>query len=219
MGGGSAGTQRRERRTAKGSGLSSGGEAVAHSAHDAQDFTQAFFARFLEKNFLGDVRRERGKFRSFLLASLKHFLANEWDRAKAQKRGGGATLIAIDEQTAEARYRLEPVDGSTPEKIFERRWAYTLLDHVLTRLQQEFAENGKVAEFEQMKVFLSGENNSPPYAEVAGTLGTTEAALKVAVHRLRKRYRQVLRAEIAQTVASPAEVEEEIRHLFAALSN
>ena len=192
---------------------------AGNSPHDAQDFTQAFFARLLEKNYLGDVRRERGKFRSFLLASLKHFMANEWDRAKAQKRGGAVTFISIDEQNAEERYLLEPADSLTAEKIFERRWAYTLLDNVLNRLQEEFAEAGKGADFETLKMFLSGEKNSPSYAEIAPRLGTTEAGLKVAVHRLRKRYRELLRKEIAQTVAGPAEVEAEIRHLFSALSS
>src|SRR3954452_19609275 len=160
---------------------------AGHSAHDAQDFTQAFFARFLEKNFLGDVHRERGKFRSFLLASLKHFLANEWDRMRAQKRGGRARIISLDEQTAEERYRLEPVDAMSADRIYERRWALTLLDHALTKLQREYEAAGKGAEFQQMKVFLSGERSQLPYAELAPQLGLSEGALKVTVHRLRKR--------------------------------
>lgn len=189
-----------------------------HSPHDAQDLTQAFFARFLEKNFLGDVQRERGKFRSFLLASLKHFLANEWDRAQAQKRGGGHAIISLDQEATEGRYRLEPPDEMTPEKIYERRWALTLLDAVLSRLRKEFVAAGKGEQFEVLRVFLSAGKDSAPYAEVAGRLGSTAESVKVAVHRLRKRYRELLRAEIAHTVASSSEVDEEIRYLFRALS-
>ena len=189
-----------------------------HSPHDAQDLTQAFFARFLEKNFLGDVHRERGKFRSFLLASLKHFLANEWNRARAQKRGGGQTIIPLDQETTEGRYHLEPRDELTAEKIYERRWALTLLDRVLGRLRDEFVAGGKTAQFEELKIFLSAGKGSIPYATVAAKLGSTPEAIKVAVHRLRRRYRELLRAEIANTVATPAEVDEEIRYLFRALS-
>jgi RNA polymerase sigma-70 factor (ECF subfamily) len=192
---------------------------AGHSAHDAQDLTQSFFERFLEKNFLGDIHRDRGKFRSFLLAALKHFLANEWDRAHAQKRGGKVAFISIDEQTAEERYRLEPADHLTAEKIYARRWACTLLDNVLELLKEEFKKAGKAAEFARMKVFLSGERASLPYAEMAPKLGMSEAALKVAVHRVRKRYRELLRAEIAQTLENPADVDSEIRELYAALGN
>ena len=189
-----------------------------HSPHDAQDLTQAFFARFLEKNFLGDVHRERGKFRSFLLASLKHFLANEWNRARAQKRGGGQTIIPLDQETTEGRYHLEPRHDLTAEKIYERRWALTLLDRVLGRLREEVVAGGKTAQFEELKIFLSAGKGSIPYATVAAKLGSTPEAIKVAVHRLRRRYRELLRAEIANTVATPAEVDEEIRYLFRALS-
>jgi len=189
-----------------------------HGPHDAQDLTQAFFARFLEKDYLHDVHRERGKFRSFLLASLKHFLANEWDRSQAQKRGGGHILIPLDQETTEHRYQLEPREELTAEKIYERRWALTLLDQVLDRLRDEFLAGGKGAQFEALKIFLSAGKGSIPYATVAAKLGSTPEAIKVAVHRLRKRYRELLRAEIANTVTTPAEVDEEIRYLFRALS-
>jgi RNA polymerase sigma factor (sigma-70 family) len=189
-----------------------------HSAHDAQDLTQAFFARLLEKNYLADVQREKGRFRSFLLASLKHFLANEWDREQALKRGGGKRLIALDEDSAESRYKLEPKDEVSADKIYERRWALTLLDQVLAKLRGEFERDGKLEQFETLKQYLSAGRTSVSYAQAADKLGMNEGAIKVAVHRLRKRYRELLRAEIAQTVATASEVEAEIRYLFAALS-
>jgi len=189
-----------------------------HSAHDAQDLTQAFFARLLEKNYLADVQREKGRFRSFLLASLKHFLANEWDREQALKRGGGKRLIALDEDSAESRYKLEPKDDLSADKIYERRWALTLLDQVLAKLRGEFEKDGKLDQFETLKQYLSAGRTSVSYAQAADKLGMNEGAIKVAVHRLRKRYRELLRAEIAQTVATASEVEAEIRYLFAALS-
>ena len=189
-----------------------------HSAHDAQDLTQAFFARLLEKNYLADVQREKGRFRSFLLASLKHFLANEWDREQALKRGGGKRLIALDEDSAESRYKLEPKDEVSADKIYERRWALTLLDQVLAKLRGEFERDDKLEQFETLKQYLSAGRTSVSYAQAADKLGMNEGAIKVAVHRLRKRYRELLRAEIAQTVATASEVEAEIRYLFAALS-
>jgi len=189
-----------------------------HDAHDAQDLTQEFFARLLEKNYLQDVDRAKGRFRSFLLASLKHFLANEWDRRKALKRGGNRTHLPIDSQSAETRYGLEPAHDQSPEKLFERRWALTLLDQVLQRLREEFAAEGKVEQFDHLKVTLTTDRHSVPYAELGARLQLSEGAVKVAVHRLRQRYREVLRAEIAQTVARPEDVEGEIRHLFAALA-
>jgi RNA polymerase sigma factor (sigma-70 family) len=189
-----------------------------HGPHDAQDLTQTFFARLLEKNYLADVQREKGRFRSFLLASLKHFLANEWDRERALKRGGGQRLIALDDDSAESRYKLEPKDELSADKIYERRWALTLLDQVLSRLRSEFEAEGKLEEFEMLKQYLSAGRTSVSYAHAAEKLGTTEGAVKVAVHRLRKRYRELLRAEIGQTVATASEIEAEIRYLFAALS-
>jgi RNA polymerase sigma-70 factor (ECF subfamily) len=186
--------------------------------HDAQDLTQEFFARLLEKNQIADADRNRGRFRSFLLASLKHFLANEWHKARAQKRGGGQVPIPIDTAAAESRCGFEPADNVTAEKIYERRWALTLLDQVLRRLRDEYTRDGKEKQFEQLKPTLTEASRSVRYADIAAQLGTTEGAVKVAVHRLRQRYREVLRAEIADTVAGPGEVEDEIRNLFAALA-
>jgi RNA polymerase sigma-70 factor (ECF subfamily) len=185
---------------------------------DAQDLTQAFFERLIEKNFLADVQREKGRFRSFLLAALKHFLANEWDKARAQKRGGGAVHVPIDTASAETRYGLEPAHLDTPERLFERRWAITLLDRVLERLRDEHVKAGKAELFEQLKPCLTAEKAALGYAELGALVGLSEGAVKVAVHRLRQRYRELLRAEIAETVDSPAEVEDELRHLFTALS-
>jgi RNA polymerase sigma-70 factor (ECF subfamily) len=190
-----------------------------HNPHDAQDLTQEFFARLLEKNFLAGVQREKGRFRSFLLASLKHFLANEWDKAKAQKRGGGQVPISIDTTLGESSFGLEPVDTVTAERIYERRWALALLEQVLRRLRDEYTRDGKEKQFEQLKPTLTEASRSVPYAEIAIRLGTSEGAIKVAVHRLRQRYRELLRAEIADTVAGPGEIDDEIRNLFAALAN
>lgn len=191
---------------------------LGHSPHDAQDLTQEFFARLLGKNYLAGADESRGRFRSFLLASLKHFLANEWDRASAQKRGGGQVPVPIDLITAETSCRFEPADQLTAEKIYERRWALTLLDQVLGRLRAEHVRDGREKLFEELKATLTEGSRTVAYAEIARRLNTTEGAVKVAVHRLRQRYREVLRAEIADTVASPGEVEDELRNLFAALS-
>lgn len=185
---------------------------------DAEDLTQAFFARFLEKQWIAEANAQRGRFRSFLLASFKHFLANEWDKENAQKRGGRVSVFSLDSNAAETRFHYEPADTATPDRQFDRRWALTLLDTVLKRLQQEYAEEGKGELFERVKSTLGGDRASAPYARIARELGTSEGAVKVAVHRLRQRYRAVLRAEIAQTVATAADVEDELRHLFAALS-
>lgn len=190
-----------------------------HGPHDAQDLTQAFFEKLLEKNYLADVVRERGKFRSFLLASLKNFLANEWDRSRAAKRGGGKTPISLDDVDAEARYRLEPADTMTADRIFERRWALTLLDEVLKKLRDEMAEAGKSEIYEELKGCLTAGERSAGYAESGKRLGMTEGAVRVAAHRLRVRYRELLREEIAQTVAVPGEVDDEIRCLFKALGD
>jgi RNA polymerase sigma-70 factor (ECF subfamily) len=189
-----------------------------HCPHDAQDLTQDFFARLLEKKQLAGADPSKGRFRSFLLASLKHFLANEWDKAKAQKRGGGQVMIPIDIKSAENSGGFEPADNLTAEKIFERRWALTLLEQVLRRLRAEYVRDDREKLFEQLKPTLTETSRTVGYAEIATRLGTTEGAVKVAVHRLRQRYRELLRAEIADTVASPGEVEDEIRNLFAALA-
>ena len=188
------------------------------SSHDAQDLTQSFFARFLEKNYLAQVDPARGRFRSFLLASLKHFLANEWDRLRAQKRGGGAQIISLDEQSAEARYLLEPRDETNAERIFERRWALTILEEVLARLERECADAGKADQFGVLKDHMMAQSDAPQ-SELARRLNTTPAAVKVAIHRLRKRYRALLREEIAQTVSNPSEVDTELRHLLAVIAS
>ncbi len=190
-----------------------------HSPPDAQDLTQEFFARLLEKNYLGGVDRAKGRFRSFLLTCLKHFLANEWDKAGAQKRGAHPVLVPINVQSAESSCGLEPAESMTAERIFERRWALTLLEQVLARLREEYTRDGKARTFEQLKSTLSGERRSVPYAEIGARLGMSEGAVKVAVHRLRQRYRELLREEIAHTVSRPDQVEDEIRALFAALAD
>jgi RNA polymerase sigma-70 factor (ECF subfamily) len=190
-----------------------------HSMEDARDLTQEFFARLLEKDYLGSVDQEKGKFRSFLLACCKHFLANERDKSRAQKRGGGREPLSFDADAAESRYTAEPSHNLTAEKLFERRWALVLLQNVLARLRVEQERAGKGPHFDQLKVFLAGERGAQRYAQVAEALGTTVGALKVAVHRLRGRYRELLGEEIARTVNDPADVETEIRNLFAALSS
>ncbi|HMC28630.1 MAG TPA: sigma-70 family RNA polymerase sigma factor [Verrucomicrobiae bacterium] len=189
-----------------------------YSPHDAEDLTQAFFARILEKGYLKAVDRNKGKFRSFLLGALDHFIANEWRRANAQKRGGKLCFLSLDEQTAEERYLQVAASDLSPEKVLEQRWAMALLEQVLSRLRAEFVAAAKGHLFEQLKIFLTGEKKPAAYSELAATLQTSEAALKMSVSRLRQRYGELLRAEIANTVSSPAEVEEELRNLFAALS-
>jgi RNA polymerase sigma-70 factor (ECF subfamily) len=189
-----------------------------HSKENAEDLTQAFFARFLEKNYLAGLDRERGKFRAFLLASLKHFLANEWDKSQRQKRGGGATLLSLDWQDAETRYRIDPADELSPDKLYDRAWAVTLLERVITRLRDECVADGKAKLFEQLRPFLMVGKSAIPYPDVAATLGMNEGAVRTAVHRLRQRYRQLLRDEIAQTLANPAQVAEELQALFSAFA-
>jgi len=190
-----------------------------HDVHDAQDLTQEFFARLLEKNYLADVAREKGRFRSFLLAALKHFLANEWNRARAQKRGGGQVFVPLDPGDAETRYGVDPSHEESADKLYERRWALTLLDLVMSRLRTEHETSGKGELFDALKGCLMGERSSLPYTELGAKLGMSEGAVKVAVHRLRERYRKLLREEIANTVGSESEVEDELRHLMAALTS
>jgi RNA polymerase sigma factor (sigma-70 family) len=184
--------------------------------HDAQDLTQEFFARLLEKGWLDGVAREKGKFRSFLLASMKHFLANERDHARAQKRGGGRSMISLDTGSAESRYAMEPQDPVTPERVFDRQWALTLLEQVLARLRDEFTAGGKAALFDELKSTLTGVQT--PYSQIAGKLGMTEGAVKVSAHRLRQRYRELIRSEVAQTVDGEKNVDEELRDLMSALT-
>jgi len=184
---------------------------------DAQDLTQGFFARLLAHDSLAQVGPQKGKFRSFLLAALRHFLSDQRDRARAVKRGGGAEVLSLDAQEAEERYRLEPVDRLDAERMYERRWALTLLERALTRLRDETAAAGKVDAFEALKDFVAGENDIS-CAEAAAQLGLTESAVKSAVHRLRQRYRELVREEVAHTVDDPAEIDAELRYLITVMS-
>jgi RNA polymerase sigma-70 factor (ECF subfamily) len=189
-----------------------------YSAHDAQDLTQAFFAQLLERQSFAHADPNRGRFRSFLLGIMNHFLANEWTRAHAQKRGGGATFLPLQLETAETRYGHEPADNTTPEQNYERRWAMALLEEVLRRLAEEYKQEGRAELFAELNPCLVGERTAQPYSELAARLGVSEGTVKSAVHRMRQRYRQLLRDEIANTVAEPGEVEEEFRHLFTVLA-
>jgi RNA polymerase sigma-70 factor (ECF subfamily) len=189
-----------------------------YSSHQAEDYTQAFFARLLEKKGLRLADPRHGKFRSFLLASLKHFVSNELDRARAKKRGGGRKILSLTFENAESRYTLEPPDRLSPEKLFERSWALTVLEKAMTQMKAEATTAGKLKVFEHLKPYLTAKKASVPYRRTAARLKMTEAAVKVAVHRLRKRYRKLLRDEIAQTVATEDQIDEEIRDLFAALT-
>ena len=188
-----------------------------YSPEDAQDLTQEFFARLLERNAVATVAPEKGRFRSFLLASMNHFLADEWDKARAQKRGGGK-VISLDLQSAETRLGEAPAENFTPEKAFEHRWAITLLEQVYQRLGEEYREQDKAALFDTLRVTLAGKSQAAPYAELARQLKMNEGAVKVAVHRLRQRYRTLLRETIAGTVSGPDEVEDELRYLFRTLA-
>ena len=190
-----------------------------HSRQDAEDLTQEFFARLLARDDLATVDRLKGRFRSFLLASIKHFLANEWDRARAQKRGGGKQILSVNPADPETKYAAEPSHDITPEKLYDRRWAMTVLDQVMVKLRKEMHAEGKADQFEQMKIFLTGSKGEVRYAKVAENLGISETAVKTAVHRLRKRYRLLLIAEIANTVETKQDVEQELRHLLAALAD
>ena len=189
-----------------------------YQAHDAQDLTQEFFTHLLAKDFLRTVDRSKGTFRSFLLASLNNFIAKDWRRASAQKRGGQFTFISTDAEFADQQYLQVQATNLSPEQLFDKQWATTLLNQALSRLQEEFVAAGKGARFEALKIFLPGERVSGSYVEVAARLETTEGALKMAVSRMRERYGELLLAEIANTVSSPTEAEEELRALFAALS-
>lgn len=189
-----------------------------YSPEDAQDLTQEFFARLLERHWLARADRARGRFRTFLLTAMERFLANEWDKGRARKRGGGLAALPLQFETAETRYGDEPADQRTPEQSFERRWAVALLAQVLGRLEAEQQAEGKAAQFAALKSCLVGDRTSLPYAQIAEATGMTEGAVKVAVHRLRQRYRELLRLEIAQTVTSAEDVEAEMRHLFNVLA-
>ena len=185
-----------------------------HSAHDAQDLTQAFFLCLLERQSLADADPNRGRFRSFLLGAMNHFLADEWAKRQTQKRGGGRRILSLDLAAAEERFDLEPADTAAPDRAFDRQWATALLDAVLEKLQNEYRQEDKIELFNALKQTLAGKRESQPYAQLAAQLGMNEGAVRTAVHRLRKRYRELLQAEIAHTVSSPEEVKEELNYLF-----
>jgi RNA polymerase sigma-70 factor (ECF subfamily) len=189
-----------------------------YRAEDGADLTQAFFARVLEKGYFQEADPTRGRFRAFLCTAIRHFLSNERDRERALKRGGKQPLLSLDVDAAEGRYQLDPRDDLTPEKLFDRRWAITLLDRVLARVGAEQAAAGKAELFDRLKGFLTGESARAPYAEIGKTLGMSEGAVKVAAHRLRRRFRDTLIEEIAETVSDPADIDSEIRYLLNAVS-
>ncbi len=184
-------------------------------ADEAKDLTQQFFQQLLEKQFLDSVHPSKGKFRSFLLVTFKNLIKSEWRRAHAQKRGGGQQILSIDEQDPEGRYRCEPEDDTTPDQLYERHWAQTLVARAIARLKEEWESQGKP--FEKLKVYLLGQKGTIPFAEMATDLGTTENALKATVHRMRRRYGEIFRSEVALTVEDPTEVDAELRHLLGAL--
>jgi DNA-directed RNA polymerase specialized sigma24 family protein len=184
----------------------------------SQDLCQGFFALLLEKNYLLDADRSRGRFRSFLLTAVRHFLANEWDRTHRLKRGGGQAAVSMDLVEAERWYAPAAVEEATPESLFERRWALSLLKQVMVKLHAEFATAGKADQFDNFSVFLHRESETARYEEVAARMGLSAGALRMAVHRMRRRYRKLLRAEIAETVSAPEEIDDEIRFLRATLS-
>jgi RNA polymerase sigma factor (sigma-70 family) len=189
-----------------------------HSPEDAQDLTQDFFARLLAKGFPRGAAPERGKFRSFLLTSLRHFLVDQHRHADAAKRGGGQRTTSLDASQAEERFRLEPQHELTPEKLYEREWAMTLLDRAQSRLQEEYSAAGKADLYERLRGFPLTEKSDCSFQQAASELGMTVSALKSVVYRLRGRYRQLVREEVAHTVADPAELNEEARHLIAVIS-
>jgi len=190
----------------------------AGSAADAEDLTQSFFAHLLERNTLAKVSQDKGRFRSFLLAALNYFLADEWDKARAQKRGGGCVVLSLNEAGAEERYQRECGNELTAEQLYERRWAIAVLDRASVRLQEEFAAADKAALGETLRDLQENATEAGPYAEVAARLGMPVGTLKSHVHRYRRRFRELLCEEVAQTVATPAEVADELRRLIAVVS-
>jgi RNA polymerase sigma-70 factor (ECF subfamily) len=190
---------------------------VRHQGFDADeagDLTQGYFAELLEKGYLEDFDPSLGRFRVFLRTSVKHFISKQREKARAWKRGGHARIVSLDTEEVEGRFSMEPVDRLTPEEIYERRWALTILERVLVKLRKEFDGDGRAPEFEQLKGFLTGEEPRLQYREVAAALSTSESAVKTSVHRLRQRFGHLLRQEIAETVAVPAEVDDEVRYLL-----
>lgn len=189
-----------------------------HSPEDAQDLTQEFFAHLLGGRSFAGADPELGRFRSFLLTAMNHFLTDEWKKAKAKKRGGGCQVLSLDWATAEERFDLEPADKLAPDKVFEKQWALALLAEVLNRLETEYQQQRKTELFAALKQTLMGSRESQPYADLAASLGMNESAVKVAVHRLRKRYRELIREEIAGTLDCTQDIEQEMRYLFRSLA-
>jgi len=189
-----------------------------HSEHDAEDLTQAFFTHVLQRNCFENISPSKGKFRSYLLAALNHFLSDQYDRASAQKRGGGQPTISFQAHTAEQRFQLEPIDRYSPDKAFERRWALALLDQVLARIKDEFNTKGKAAQFQRLSPYLLGSAGHGTYVEAARDLNQSERAVQKSVERMRRRFYALFREEIASTVATPAEIDEELRHLCAVMA-
>jgi len=189
-----------------------------YSPEDAQDLTQSFFERLLERDLLADLRPAGARFRSFLLHTMKNLLASEWTRAHAAKRGGASTILSLEDLNPEAHYQQEAVDTDSPDAAFERLWAGAVLQNALDRLRQEQVTAGKGELFDSLADSLTGAAPSQPHAQLAVQLGMTEAAVKMTIHRLRRRYGELLRQEVAQTVATPAEIDEELRHLLGALA-
>jgi DNA-directed RNA polymerase specialized sigma24 family protein len=191
---------------------------VATVVEDAQDLTQEFFARLLEKRWLDCAEAAKGKFRTFLLTAMERFLVNEWDKRRALKRGGGQVLVPIQLDSAETRFGVDPMDTRTPEQAFELAWTHALLEEVLNRLELEYRSRGQESLFTVLKPCLVGGSGEQPYALLAQQLKISEGAVKVAVHRLRQRYRELLRSEVAETLCSPAEVDAEMKHLLSVLT-
>lgn len=188
-----------------------------HDVHAAQDLVQDFFAQLIERNDFSAVAPDRGKFRAFLLAAMNHFLANDWHRAQTQKRGRGKFVLSLDQAMQDGLPGIEPVDTTTPEKEFDRRWAETMVQRVLQRLRREWDQRYQPQIFDELKVFLIGDRGTVPFATAAAKVGLTEPALKSIVHRLRKRLRELFREEVADTVNGASEVDTELRHLLDAL--
>ena len=191
---------------------------LGNSPHDAQDLTQEFFARLLQKDWLDAVERERGRFRSFLIMALKRFLANEWDKARSAKRGGGQVFVPLDAQCAEARYLADPAPTLPADHLYERRWALALLDEAMARLRGEYERAGRGDDFARLKEYLTAERGAIPYAKIAAEMGTSEGAARIAVHRLRKRFREVFRAAVADTVSTPEDLDAEVRYVVEVLA-
>jgi RNA polymerase sigma factor (sigma-70 family) len=191
---------------------------VGNSPHDAEDLTQEFFSRLLQKAWLDAAEQGRGRFRTFLVMAMKRFLANEWDRVRAAKRGGGQTFLPLETEFAETRYQREPTTPPPADSLYERRWALTLLDQSVAALRGEYERDGRGADFDQLKGFLTADRGAIPYGEIARESGSTEGAARVAVHRMRKRFREVFRATIAHTVAEARDLDDEVRHIVEILS-